>query len=216
MRADAAAPLPLFFLRAALALAVVMAAWWGIKQWTALPAAWLTKWGAEAVFSDLLRQVDVESGQIVAESYMRPDPMQLAPGQRPKGAQPVLVAELDSAKYTYGLPLLLALLLAGSRHRLLRQMLLGYLALLPAQALCNALVLASQIALSAGGAVSAQAGWSGWQLNLLAYGYQISVLLLPTLVPVLLWLWLDRRFFAAVLLEGWLRTAPMREQPPKP
>lgn len=212
MRADAAAPLPLFFLRAAIALAVVMAAWWGVKQWTALPAAWLTKWGAEAVFSDLMRQIDVENGQIVAESYLRPDPTRLAPGQRPQGAQAVLVAELDVAKYTYGLPLLLALLLAGSRHRLLRQMLLGYLALLPAQALCNALVLASQIALSAGAAVSAQAGWSRWQLDLLAYGYQISVLLLPTLVPVLLWLWLDRRFFVAVLLEGWLRNAPMREQ----
>lgn len=211
MRTDAA-PLPLFFLRAALALALAMAAWWGVKQWTAQPAAWLAKWGAEAVFSDLLRHVDVEGGQLVAESYLRPDRAQLKPGQAaPPGTQGVLVAEIDVAKYTYGLPLLLALLLAGSRHRLLRQALLGYLALLPAQALCMVLVLAFQIALGAGAAVTAQTGWPSWQLNLLAYGYQLSVLLLPTLVPVLLWLWLDRRFFVAVLLEGWLRHAPMQE-----
>lgn len=209
MRTDAA-PLPLFFLRAAFALALAMAAWWGVKQWTALPAAWLAKWGAEAVFSDLLRKVDVENGVLVAESYLRPDPSLLQPGQAaPRGMQGVLVAELDPAKYSYGLPLLLALLLAGSRHRLLRQCLLGYVALLPAQALCLALVLAFQVALGVGPAVYAQAGWARWQLDLLAYGYQISVLLLPTLVPVLLWLWLDRRFFVAVLLEGWLRNVPM-------
>ncbi|WP_326541234.1 exosortase H-associated membrane protein [Pseudorhodoferax sp.] len=216
MRTDAA-PLPWFFLRAAAALALVMAAWWGVKQWTALPAAWLAKWGAEAVFSDLLRQVDVENGVLVAESYLRPDRGQLPGGQAaPRGMQGVLVAELDPVKYTYGLPLLLALLLAGSRYRLLRQSLLGYLALLPAQALCLALVLAFQVARAVGPSVSAQAGWSRWQVDLLAYGYQISVLLLPTLVPVLLWLWLDRRFFVAVLLEGWLRHAPVREGPPAP
>lgn len=210
MRADAA-PLPLFFLRAFAALALVMAAWWAVKQWTALPAAWLAKWGAEAVFSDLLRQVDVENGLLVAESYLRPDPSQLAPGLAPpRGMRSVLVAELDPAKYTYGLPLLLALLIAGSRHRLLRQSLLGYVALLPVQALCLALVLAFQVARAVGPAISSQAGWARWQVDLLAYGYQISVLLLPTLVPVLLWLWLDRRFFAAVLLEGWLRHAPLR------
>ena len=31
------------------------------------------------------------------------------------------------------------------------------------------------------------------------------VLLLPTLAPVVLWLWLERSFFAAVLLDGWIR-----------
>lgn len=210
MRTDAA-PLPLFFVRAAAALAIVLAAWWGVKAWTALPASWLAARGAELVFSDLLRQVDVVDGQLVAESYLKPDASRLAPGAVPHGTEPVLVAELDAVKYTYGLPLLLALLLAGSRHRLVRNALLGYVALLPFQAIGMALVLASQVALSAGAAVTARAGWAQWQLDLLAYGYQLSVLLLPTLVPVLLWLGLDRRFFAAVLLEGWLRQAPMRE-----
>jgi hypothetical protein len=210
MRTDAA-PLPLFFVRAAAALAIVLAAWWGVKAWTALPASWLAAWGAEQVFSDLLRQVDVVDGQLVAESYLKPDVSRLAPGSVPRGTEPVLVAELDAVKYTYGLPLLLALLLAGSRHRLVRNALLGYVALLPFQAIGMVLVLASQVALSAGTAVTARAGWTQWQLDLLAYGYQLSVLLLPTLVPVLLWLGLDRRFFAAVLLEGWLRQAPMRD-----
>lgn len=212
MRTDAPA-LPWFIVRAALALALATAAWWSVKAWTALPVGWLAQWGAQAVFSDLLREVQVEQGQLVAESYLRADPSRLPPGQAPpRGMQAVLVAEVDIAKYTYGLPLLLALLLAGSRHRLLRNSAVGYLALVPAQALALVLVLVFQVAVAGGPAVSAQTGWSRWQLELLGYGYQISVLLLPTLVPVLLWLALDRRFFAAVLLEGWLRHAPLREE----
>lgn len=216
MRTDAPA-LPWFFARAAVALALAMGAWWSVKAWTAQPVAWLAQWGAQSVFSDLIRQVDVEDGRLVAESYLRPDLTRLPAGQAPpRGMQGVLVAEVDVAKYTYGLPLLLALLLAGSRHRLLRNTLLGYAALLPAQALCVALVLAFQVAVAAGPGVAAQTGWARWQLELLGYGYQISVLLLPTLVPVLLWLALDRRFFAAVLLEGWLRNAPMQGSPRGP
>ena len=38
-------------------------------------------------------------------------------------------------------------------------------------------------------------------------GYQVGSLLLPTLAPVLLWLWLERSFFAAVVLDGLMRRA---------
>jgi len=30
-------------------------------------------------------------------------------------------------------------------------------------------------------------------------------LLLPTLAPVAMWLWVERPFFAAVLLDGWIK-----------
>jgi hypothetical protein len=48
-------------------------------------------------------------------------------------------------------------------------------------------------------------GVAQWQLEAIAFAYQMSTLLLPTLTPVVLWLLFDRAFLAAVMLDGWLR-----------
>ena len=50
-------------------------------------------------------------------------------------------------------------------------------------------------------------GVAWWQMEGIALGYQSGSLLLPALAPVALWLWLDREFFAAVIIDGWLRKA---------
>ena len=42
-----------------------------------------------------------------------------------------------------------------------------------------------------------------WQMEAIVYGYQVGSLVLPTLVPILLWLWMDRRFVNDVLVRGW-------------
>jgi hypothetical protein len=44
---------------------------------------------------------------------------------------------------------------------------------------------------------------SQWQMEAIVYGYQLGALVLPTLVPIMLWLWLDRRFVEDVLVRGW-------------
>jgi hypothetical protein len=44
---------------------------------------------------------------------------------------------------------------------------------------------------------------SQWQMEAIVYGYQVGALVLPTLIPVMLWLWLDRRFVNDVLVRGW-------------
>ena len=43
--------------------------------------------------------------------------------------------------------------------------------------------------------------------NLIAAGYQFGFLILPTLVPVLLWLAFDRRVLASAMIEGALAGA---------
>ena len=45
-----------------------------------------------------------------------------------------------------------------------------------------------------------------WETNLIALGYQCGFLILPTLVPVLLWLAFDRRVIAGAMIEGALAT----------
>jgi hypothetical protein len=40
------------------------------------------------------------------------------------------------------------------------------------------------------------------------YGYQVGSLVVPTLAPILAWLWLDRQFVAKVVVPAWRASAP--------
>ncbi|WP_338071795.1 exosortase H-associated membrane protein [Acidovorax temperans] len=40
------------------------------------------------------------------------------------------------------------------------------------------------------------------------YGYQVGSLVVPTLAPILVWLWLDRQFVAKVVVPAWKPSAP--------
>jgi hypothetical protein len=61
------------------------------------------------------------------------------------------------------------------------------------------------VALGSGPAATAQLGFSALQLNGIALAYQLGVLLVPALMPIIVWLLLERRFLAAVMIEGELR-----------
>lgn len=41
-----------------------------------------------------------------------------------------------------------------------------------------------------------------WQLEGIALAYQAGTLMVPTLVPILIWVWLDRRFVREHLASG--------------
>ena len=47
-----------------------------------------------------------------------------------------------------------------------------------------------------------------WQLEAIVYGYQVGSLVVPTLAPILVWLWLDRQFVAKVVVPAWKPSAP--------
>ena len=112
-----------------------------------------------------------------------------------------LVAEADPARYAYGLPLFLALLLAARSKRGWKKALVGYLLLFIPQTFSLVLEILRQI-MVAGGRPGALAV-DQWQLEAIAMGYQAGSLLLPALAPVALWLWLDRDFFDQVVAQGW-------------
>ena len=120
-------------------------------------------------------------------------------GKKERGSAE-LVAEADPAHYAYGLPLFLALLLASRSRHFFRRALAGYLILLIPQAFSLVFEILRQI-MVAGGRAGAL-GIDQWQMEGIAMGYQVGSLLLPTLAPVAVWLWLERDFFAAVILNG--------------
>lgn len=83
----------------------------------------------------------------------------------------------------------------------------GYLVLLPAQAFSLSMYALMQLVLAA--QVNARLlRIAPWQLELLVYGYQVGSLVVPTLAPILVWLWLGRQFVAKVVVPAWKPSAP--------
>jgi hypothetical protein len=66
------------------------------------------------------------------------------------------------------------------------------------------------VALLSGPSGAAYLGYPAWANNAIAYGCQLGFLMLPSVVPILLWLLLNKRFVAALWLEAALAGAPQR------
>lgn len=212
MRLPSPSPLARFFLAAAAALVLLTLAWRPVSGYAAAPSAWLAAATMRTLFPEWVRSAHGGVGRLEVETRLevRPTGAQraqaVAAGQViPDNAVAELVLEADPAQPGYGLPILLALLVAARGPRLFRRALLGAACLVPFQAYCLVTELLKQAAITSGAA--AQAGFAAWQVNLIAYAYQLGALLVPTLAPILLWAWLDRRFFAAIVIEGWLNRA---------
>ena len=117
-----------------------------------------------------------------------------------------ITLDADPGRYAYGLPIFLALLLAaqtvgksGSRWQ---RAFAGYLLLLPAQVFSLVMYLLMQMILAA--QLNTRAlRVDPWQLEAIVYGYQVGVLVLPTLAPILVWLWLDQQFFRSFFMSRW-------------
>ena len=108
----------------------------------------------------------------------------------------LLLPEVNALLYSYGLALFLALMLAeGARWW---KFLVGVLILLLFQSWGIAFDLLAQLGIRMGPEVSAAAGLSGWQLEVIALGYQLGNLIFPSLAPVMLWVAFSHLFSAGL------------------
>jgi hypothetical protein len=103
-------------------------------------------------------------------------------------------AEVDARLYSFGTALLAALTLAAWQPYRWRALWYGYLWLLPFQMLAVFAVGMKQIVLSPDGAVQMQVGWAHFQIEVIAYLYQFSTLIMPPVTAVVIWLVLHRGF----------------------
>jgi hypothetical protein len=123
-----------------------------------------------------------------------------------------MTPEVNYRTYGYGLALLWALLLASRPKNLLRKMALGTVILVPSQVVGMCFRWLREALLTTGPEVWPQTGLPHWVAEVIAYGYQFGFLMLTPLVPVLLWLALDRQFVQQLWVEVSLAAA-LEEQP---
>lgn len=185
------------FVLSALAWMVLLTLLWSkASPWTSYPVAALSHFALEQGAPLWVRTVHKKPGAMEVDTAIEM-PVPEAGGRRAE-----LIVEVDPGHYAYGLPIFMALLLAARGPQRLARALGGYVLLLPAQVFSLTLHVLMQMVLYAH-ASTRVLKVSQWQLEAIVYGYQIGSLVLPTLVPIVLWLWLDHRFFAEVVVRGW-------------
>jgi hypothetical protein len=183
-----------FFGRALFWLLVALAVWYPLRHWMVLAPGWLGGEVMKAAFPRWVTGVQFDGGTQVLLTTLRVWSADNRLGD--------LAPEARGLSYAYGAPLLVALLLASRARRWWWKAPAGLLALVPVQAwgICSSWLL--QVAVLSGEQTRTQTRFGPLETNLIAAGYQFGFLILPTLVPVLLWLAFDRRVLAGAMIEG--------------
>jgi hypothetical protein len=112
----------------------------------------------------------------------------------PTGLKAVLSVESNVLLFSFGLPMLAALILAAREPLRVRMLLLGYVVLLPFQTFGIVADFLKNVAILAGPAVAAQTSFSAWQREVIAFCYQFGTLIMPTVAPAIVWVLMHRGF----------------------
>jgi hypothetical protein len=174
-----------FVLRTFLWLPPCFAAWYFGAAYHAAVAGSLARLWVDGFRSGLVSALERQGPDLVFVTTLQVHP---APGQIA-----LLLPEVNSLLYTYGLALFLALMLAV-RARWWK-ILAGAALLLPFQSWGIAFDFLVQVGVKLGPEVSAQAGLSGWRAEVIALCYQVGSLIFPSLMPVVLWALFSRAYF---------------------
>ena len=163
--------------------------WWLATPVLAWPVATLSELVTRVCFGDLVRAVEQQNEIVTFVTSLRP-----ADAAYASGAKAVLLVPSNVRLFSFGLPLLAALILAAREPHVLRNLLIGYVALLPFQTFSVVADFLKNITIEAGPSVTAQTGFNALQLDVIAFCYQFGTLILPTVAPAIVWVLMHRRF----------------------
>jgi hypothetical protein len=178
-----------FVLRTLLWLPPCFAAWYFSAPYHAAVAGALARLLVDLFEPGIVSALERSGMDLVFVTTLKVQP---SPGQTA-----LLLPEVNPLLYTYGLGFFLALMLAA-RARWWK-ILAGAALLLPFQSWGIAFDFLAQVGIKLGPEIRAQAGLSGWQVEAIALGYQVGALILPTLIPVVLWALFSRGFIESLL-----------------
>ncbi len=166
-------------------LPATFGAWYLLGPVLLWPVRLLLQLIARLGFVDLVRGIESAGASL---SFLTT----LKPGEG-MGAGDVSV-DVNMLIYAFGMPLFAALTLAAREAKWWRTLAIGYVAMLPFVAWGALADFLKSIAITAPAAIASQTGFSGLQRELIAFAYQFGSLILPAVVPAVLWVLLHRAF----------------------
>jgi hypothetical protein len=106
----------------------------------------------------------------------------------------VVSVDVNMLVYAFGMPFFAALTLAAREAKWWRTLAIGYGVIVPFVAWGVLADFLKGIAIVAPAAIASQTGFLSWQRELIAFAYQFGSLILPAVVPAVLWVLLHRAF----------------------
>jgi hypothetical protein len=187
MRADSDS-LPRFVLRVIAWLPLTFAVWYLAAPLLVWPVALLAELFTSSTF-DWVKSVEQMGPLITFITSLKP-----AEGANPAGVKAVVLVESNVLLFSFGLPMLAALILAAREPHRVRMLLIGFVVLLPFQTFSVVADFLKNVAILAPPAVSSQTGINAFQREVIAFCYQFGTLILPTVAPAVVWVLMHRRF----------------------
>ena len=174
-------------------LPVCFAIWYFSAPLLSVPMHWLALGVAKAGFGDIILDIEKSGSLFSFVTSLRP-----ASATSFSSRSAAVVVESRSLLYTFGLPLYAALTIAaagfGNGARPMKLLAIGYVALLPFQTWGIFADALKQVAITMGPAISSQTGFSSFQREVIAFAYQFGTLILPTVIPAVIWVLTQRAF----------------------
>ena len=187
MRADSDS-LPRFVLRVIAWLPLTFAVWYLAAPLLVWPVALLAELFTRSTF-DWVKSVEQMGPLITFVTSLKP-----AEGANPAGVKAVISVESNVLLFSFGLPMLAALILAAREPHRVRMLVIGFVVLLPFQTFSVVADFLKNVAILAPPAVSSQTGINAFQREVIAFCYQFGTLILPTVAPAIAWVLMHRHF----------------------
>lgn len=174
-------------------LPVTFGLWYLLGPILLWPVRLLVQLVARAGFGDLVRTIESGGPSLAFITTLKPG----------EGAGAGVVSvDVNMLVYAFGMPLFAALTLAAREGKWWRTLALGYVVMLPFVAWGVLADFLKGIAIAASSVIASQTGFSTWQRELIAFAYQFGSLILPAVVPAVLWVLLHRAFLERLRLRG--------------
>ena len=178
-------PVARFVGSALLWLPLAFAVWYFTAPIILWPAKLIVEAIARFGLADIVRAVE-QTGSVYTFATT------LKPGQAAAATGNVTV-DVNTLLYSFGLPLYAALVLAAREPRWPRTLLIGYVVIIPFVAWGVLADFLKTVAIAAGPMVASQTGFSAWQREVIAFAFQFGTLIMPTVVPAIVWVVMHRK-----------------------
>lgn len=201
-----------FLLLNVLWLPLAVYAWFQFRSFITYPITRLARWGLDWWLPGV-----IDSSRQYYQYFKFTALIPLPPGMVAEAGQvPAVDATSDALLYTYGLAVLWGLTMATpeangefSLLRRLRTCLLGWLILIPVQSASMVIDVAKTLFIDLGGAGLQMAEQHGVSLEVIAYLWQLSRLVVPTLSALIVWAIFHRRFIEHIRFDSPLEGEPL-------
>lgn len=166
-------------------LPITFAVWYFAAPIILWPAAVLVEGVSRVAFHDLVRGIEQVGATLTFATTLRPGT---------GSGNGSITVDVNLLLYSFGMPLLAALILAAREPAWKRHLLIGYLVLAPFIAWGGLADFLKNVAITAGPAVASQTSFSAAEREVIAFAFQFGSLILPAIVPAIVWVLMHRRF----------------------